>query len=556
MPQAGRVQKLNRILMGNRVAEIDSKAIAGGIDSKKLMKNAGVGVAMEIISDYSDTGLKRVPRGAVICGGGNNGGDGFVAALHLLEFGYNIKIYHIVPPEKFSPDSSFYYNKLSGKAPDRSEYLMSGSSSLKGFAEGLKDCEFIIDAIFGTGLHGDSVRGHARDIIKIINSVSRQGAGPKVYSVDIPSGVDSNNGKVLGSAVYADRTITFGCKKVGNINYPGADHNGRISILDIGIPAGYYKEYEQIFEPSFEWVSDKIPEKQSWTYKHRVGKLLIVAGSLGFTGAASMACMGALRSGAGLVTLVCPGELNEIFEEKLTEVITYPVKQTDMVSLHIDSLDEILDLAEGMDAAVIGPGVSRDPGTIHLVRDLVKKVKIPVVLDADGLQSLRGPYNIEDEQKIRNADLVITPHAGELSSILGLERIALEERLEINEQASRKFKAVSVLKGARTVISDGFGNNNSKKGKDGPIISYINPTGNWGMASAGTGDILSGIIGSLLCQGMIPVEAAVCGTYIHGLAADIICKRTSRTSLIATDLLEGMKEVFLEIEKIKYIKEM
>ncbi len=555
MPGVEETQKLNRILMGKRVAEIDSRAIAGGIDSKKLMKNAGVGAAMEIISDYSDTGLKRVPRGAVICGGGNNGGDGFVAALHLLEFGYNIKIYHIAPPEKFSPDSSFYYNKLSEKAPDRSEYLRSGSS-LNSFAEELEDCEFIIDAIFGTGLHGDSVRGHAVDIIKIINSVSRQAAGPEVYSVDIPSGIDSNNGKVLGSAVYADRTITFGCKKVGNINYPGADYNGRISILDIGIPAGYYKEYEQIFEPSFEWVTDKIPEKQSWTYKHRVGKLLIVAGSLGFTGAASMACMGALRSGAGLVTLVCPGELNEIFEEKLTEVITYPVKQTDMVSLHIDSLDEILDLAEGMDAAVIGPGVSRDPGTIHLIRDLVKKVKIPVVLDADGLQSLRGPHNIEDEQKIRNADLVITPHAGELSSILGLERIALEERLEINERASRKFKAVSVLKGARTVISNSFVNDNFKKRKDDPVISYINPTGNWGMASAGTGDILSGIIGSLLCQGMIPVEAAVCGTYIHGLAADIICKKTSRTSLIATDLLDGMKEVFLEIEKIKYTKEM
>ena len=555
MPGVEETQKLNRILMGERVAEIDSRAIAGGIDSKKLMKNAGVGAAMEIISDYSDTGLKRVPRGAVICGGGNNGGDGFVAALHLLEFGYNIKIYHIVPPEKFSPDSSFYYNKLSEKAPDRSEYLRSGSS-LNSFAEELEDCEFIIDAIFGTGLHGDSVRGHAVDIIKIINSVSRQAAGPKVYSVDIPSGIDSNNGKVLGSAVYADRTITFGCKKVGNINYPGADYNGRISILDIGIPAGYYKEYEQIFEPSFEWVTDKIPEKQSWIYKHRVGKLLIVAGSLGFTGAASMACMGALRSGAGLVTLVCPGELNEIFEEKLTEVITYPVKQTDMVSLHIDSLDEILELAEGMDAAVIGPGVSRDPGTIHLIRDLVKKVKIPVVLDADGLQSLRGPHNIEDEQKIRNADLVITPHAGELSSILGLERIALEERLEINERASRKFKAVSVLKGARTVISNSFVNDNSKKRKDDPVISYINPTGNWGMASAGTGDILSGIIGSLLCQGMIPIEAAVCGTYIHGLAADIICKKTSRTSLIATDLLDGMKEVFLEIEKIKYTKEM
>ena len=555
MPQIEKVQKLNRILMGKRVAEIDSKAIAGGIDSKKLMKNAGIGIAMEVISDYGDRSLKRVPRGAIICGGGNNGGDGFVIALHLLEFGYDINIYYIVLPDRFSPDSSHYYNKLSRVAPDRSEYLMPGAS-LKDFAIRLGKCDFIIDAIFGTGLHGDPVREHAMDIIEIINSVSRQTKGPEVYAVDIPSGIDSDNGKVLGNAVYADKTITFGCKKVGNINYPGADFNGRTKILDIGIPADYYGEYEQIFEPSFEWVVEKIPKKHSWTYKHQVGKLLVVAGSLGFTGAASMACMGALRSGAGLVTLVCPEELNEIFEEKLTEVITYPVKQTDMAAFHFDSLDEILELAEGMDAVVMGPGVSRDTDTIRLIRELVKKIKIPVLLDADGLQALRGPHNIEDGQKMRSADLVITPHAGELSSILGLEEIALEERLEVNEQASRKFKAVSVLKGARTVISDCLLDNSKKYRENSPVISYINTTGNWGMASAGTGDILSGIIGSLLCQGMIPIEAAVCGTYIHGLAADIICKRTSRTSLIATDLLDGIKEVFLKIEKIKYAKEI
>lgn len=551
MPKTERVQKLNRILMGKRVAEIDSKAIASGVDSKKLMRDAGIGIAMEVISDYSDRGLKRDPRGAIICGGGNNGGDGFVAALHLLESGYDINIYYIVPPDRFSPDSSYYYNKLSRAAPNRYKYLMPGDN-LKDFDAILGKCDFIIDAIFGTGLHGDPVREHAMNVIKIINSVSSRSKGPEVYAIDIPSGIDSDNGKVLGDAVYADKTITFGCKKVGNINYPGADFNGLIKILDIGIPASYYGEYEHIFEPSFEWVSEKIPKKYSWTYKHQVGKLLVVAGSLGFTGAASMACMGALRSGAGLVTLVCPEELNEIFEEKLTEVITYPVKQTDMAALHFDSLNDILELAEGMDAVVIGPGVSRDTDTIRLIRELVRRIKIPVLLDADGLQALRGPHNIEDGQKIRNADLVITPHAGELSSILGLEKIALEERLEVNEQASLKFKAVSVLKGARTVISDRLSDN-----RDNSLaISYINTTGNWGMASAGTGDILSGIIGSLLCQGMISIEAAVCGTYIHGLAADIICKKTSRTSLIATDLLEGIKEVFLKIEKIKYTKEI
>lgn len=551
MPRTKKVHKLNRILMGSRVAEIDRKAIASGIDSKKLMENAGIGIAREIISDYKDSSLNRVPRGAIICGGGNNGGDGFVAALHLIEFGYEINIYYIAAPEKLSPDSSYYFNELSPIAPDRCMYLKQGAD-LKDLTIKLQKCDFIIDAIFGTGLHGGPIREHAMNIIEAINSISSHSEGPIIYAVDIPSGIDSDNGKVLGKAVYADRTITFGCKKVGNINYPGADFNGRISILDIGIPSKYYGEYEQIFEPSLEWVADKIPKRHSWTYKHRAGELLVVAGSLGFTGAASMACMGALRSGAGLVTLVCPEELNEVFETKLTEVITYPVKQTDMASFHFDCLDEILELARGVDAIVIGPGISRDTDTIRLARELIRKIEIPILLDADGLQALRGPHIVEDGQNMGSADLVITPHSGEMSLIMGLEKIDLEERLEINELASQKFKAVSVLKGARTVISDRLPDDVKKHENNNGIISYINTTGNWGMASAGTGDILSGIIGSLLCQGMKPIEAAVCGTYIHGMAADIICKRTSRTSLLATDLLEGIKEVFLKIEKIKY----
>jgi NAD(P)H-hydrate epimerase len=273
----------------------------------------------------------------------------------------------------------------------------------------------------------------------------------------------------------------------------------------------------------------------------------VVAGSLGFTGAAAMTCMAALRSGAGLVTLVCPEELNGIMEEKLTEVITYPVKQTDLASIHFDSLEEILGLSVRMDAAAVGPGISRDPSTVHLVRELIKKLDIPVVLDADGLQALCGPHKIGDEKEVKVSDMIMTPHAGELSSIMGIEKIGLSGRLEINEEASERFGAVSVLKGAATITS-------GRWGKKTPV-SFINPTGNWGMASGGTGDVLTGIIGSLLCQGMSSLEAAACGTYIHGLAADITCRKTSRTSLIATDLLEGLKEVFLEIEKIKYKKE-
>jgi ADP-dependent NAD(P)H-hydrate dehydratase / NAD(P)H-hydrate epimerase len=535
--------KLNRILKGSRVAEIDSMAISDGIDSLELMNNAGEGISRKIFQDYKDSGLKRSPRGLVVCGGGNNGGDGFVAALGLLEFGYNIKTFHIVPSGKLSKDSSHYYKRLIEKADDTVIALdLKDNKSRKKFFNELAVADFILDAILGTGFHDAEIRGEAREIIDLINSERDKRRDIVIYSVDIPSGVDSDNGNVPDIAVRADKTITFGCKKVGNINFPGAGYNGRISIIDIGIPGKYYCQYEQIFEPEFEWVAEKIPQRQPWTYKHNVGKLLIIAGSIGYTGAAVMTCLGALRSGAGLVTLACPESLNPVFEQKLTETMTFPVAETGSGSLHFDSLGDILDLSKDADAMVIGPGISTEASTMHLVRELLKKAGIPVVLDADGLQALCGPHDIKEEGNDKIPEMIITPHPGELSSIMGIEKIKLEERIGINEEASQKFGAVSVLKGARTVISGG--------------ATYINPTGNWGMASAGTGDILAGIIGSLACQGMNLLEAAVCGTYIHGLSADIISKKTSKTSLIATDLLEGLKEVFLNIERIKYTKEI
>ena len=538
--------KLIRILKGSRIAEIDAKAIADGINSKLLMKNAGSGVSKKILSDFENTNLKRTARGIVICGSGNNGGDGFVAAGDLLDYGMKVSVFYLSPVSKFSPDSLFYFEKLRSARGDELYYLdLKDNKIFSLFEEEIRKADFVVDALFGTGLHGDDIRGPSKEVIGIINSARKQNSDLAIYSVDIPSGIDSDSGKVLGTAVRADKTITFGCKKIGLVNYPGADFAGEIEITDIGIPEKYYEIYEQVFEPDFRWVAENIPVKESWTYKHKVGNLLVIAGSIGFTGAAAMTCMGALRSGAGMVSLVCPRELNDIYEEKLTEVITYPVEQTEDISIHPDSLNKILELAGRSDALAVGPGLSRNPDTMHLVRELLKKIKKPLVLDADGLSVFYGQEDVKknSEYDIGNLDLknvVITPHAGEMSSIKGVDRINPEDRIKINMEIAKKYKLISVLKGAGTVISD---YNDT---------TFINPTGNWGLASAGTGDILTGIIGSLLCQGMGPLEGAVCGAYIHGMAADIMIKETSRTSLIATDLLEGLKRVFLEIEKFKY----
>lgn len=532
---------LNRVLKGSRVAEIDREAIGSGIDSKMLMKNAGEGTSKEIISDFENKNLKRAARGLIVCGSGNNGGDGFVTAMSLALYGMSISVFYISPLEKSSPDSMFYFKKLKSVKNINIYYLNLEDKEISFlFEQELEKADFILDALFGTGLHGKNIYGPAEEVIKAINSVKQKSENKTIYSIDLPSGVDSDNGKILGTAVKADKTITMGCKKIGLVNYPGAYFSGDVKVIDIGIPEEYFARYEKIFEPDFQWVSKNIPTKEPWTYKHKVGSLMVIAGSLGLTGAASMTCMGALRSGAGLVTLVCPWELGSIFEQKLTEVITHPVEQTDDVSIHMNSLEEILELSNRFDALAVGPGLSRNPSTICLVRELLRKTEKPVVLDADGLYAL---YGLRDVGSIENFDLtnvIMTPHPGELSSIMGINKIKLEDRIKINLKAAKKYKLISVLKGAGTIISD-YKN-----------TTFINPTGNWGLASAGTGDILTGIIGSLLCQGMGLMESAVCGVFIHGIAADIMVKETSRTSLIATDLLEGIKKVFLEIERIKF----
>jgi ADP-dependent NAD(P)H-hydrate dehydratase / NAD(P)H-hydrate epimerase len=551
---------LSRILKGSRVTEIDSRCIADGIESKWLMKNAGSRVAEVIKEDFAgivitDT-LSEIKKGkgqvnagnritgAIICGGGNNGGDGFVAASELLHSGMEVRIFCTSPVEKFSSDSRFYFEELRKKHKDNIFFLTSVESKAKEISDFFENCiaqsDFIVDAIFGTGLHGKEITGSANEVIEKINNAKNKNKKILVYAVDIPSGIDSDNAKILGIAVKADKTVTFSCKKFGTTSYPGAYYAGEIIVADIGIPEKYFESYEEIFQPNFEWVASHLPLKKPWTYKHEVGKLLVIAGSIGFTGAATMTCEAAMRAGAGLITLVCPWELNSIFEIKLIEVMTYPVEQTDDISIHMDCLEEVIEISKKYDALAIGPGISTNPSTICLVREILKKVKKPTVLDADGLKALYGPREIESENNCDFSHVVITPHAGELASILGREKIALEEKLDANLEIVKKYNLVSVLKGAGTMVTEPGGR------------TFINPTGSWALATAGTGDILTGIIGSLLAQGISLVDAAVCGAYIHGMASDMMVPFTSKTSQTATDLFEGIKKVFLEIEKIKY----
>jgi hydroxyethylthiazole kinase-like uncharacterized protein yjeF len=560
--------KLINILKGSHIADIDRKCIDSGMDSKLLMKNAGTKISDFISSHFGsgvetegpfvidDIDLKKYPLsqtgknnvfGTIVCGGGNNGGDGFVCAINLVKQNYIVNLFCLAPSQNLKPDCFFYFNELK-KMKDEEKlnnlniiFFSEGSESEKSdFKESLKKSSFIVDAIFGTGLHENEIHGFSRDVIGLINDARQTNKDLKIFAIDIPSGIDSDNGKVLGAAVKTDFTITFGVKKLGMVNFPGLYYSGKVEIADIGIPREFYDKYEKYFEANLEWVAARIPERGPQSYKHSVGKLMVVAGSLGFTGAAYMVCEAAMRAGAGIVTLVCPWELNYIFETKLTEVMTLPVDQTEDGSLHFNAFSEILAQSSKYDAIAIGPGLSRNPSTIRLVREILKKIKIPTVLDADGLKALSSPMDMEDDELYNLKHVVITPHHGEMSSLLSRVNIGFENRFEANFEAAKKFNAVSLLKGSSTIITNPEG------------INFINPTGDFALATAGTGDVLTGIIGSLLCQGMDLTSAAACGAYIHGLASDIISKETSKTSLVASDLFEGIKRVFLDIEKQKY----
>ncbi|MHB1346994.1 MAG: NAD(P)H-hydrate dehydratase [Candidatus Humimicrobiaceae bacterium] len=560
--------KLIKILKGSHVADIDRKCMDSGIDSKLLMKNAGTKISDFISSQFdfpsesagpfavddidlkkypSNQGSRKIVFGTIVCGGGNNGGDGFVCAINLIKQNYMLDVFCIVPSQNLKPDSYFYFNELKkmkddGRLSNLNIIFFSEDSKIEKshFKESLKKSSFIVDGLFGTGLHEKEVRGFPREIIGLINETRQRNKDLKIFSIDIPSGIDSDNGKVLGVAVKADFTVTFGVKKLGIVNFPGLYYSGQVEIADIGIPEEFYDGYEKYFEADTEWVAQKIPQRSMHSYKHSIGKLLVIAGSLGYTGAACMVCEAAMRAGAGMVTLVCPWELNYIFETKLTEVITLPVDQTEEGSLHFNAFSEILAKSGKYDAIAMGPGLSKNPSTVRLVREILKKIKLPTVLDADGLKALSSPMDMEDDELYNLKHVIITPHHGEMSSLLSRVNIGFENRFEANLEAVKKFNAVSLLKGPSTLISNQQG------------INFINPTGDFALATAGTGDILTGIIGSFLCQGMDLTEAAVCGAYIHGLSSDIISKNTSRTSLIATDLFEGIKKVFLEIEKQKY----
>jgi len=495
-----------KLVSAAQMRQIEEDAVAKeGIALKELMAQAGKAVA-----DLASQLTPASGQVAIFCGRGNNGGDGFVAARRLALRGYQVTVVLAGAADD-----------LKGIAAEAHSALTDSAARIIEFAPDLcLQPDLIIDALLGFGLKGE-VRRPIRDIIAFINSLKAT-----TIAVDVPTGVNSDTGAVVSDAVKAAHTVTFTCSKLGLVLYPGAEFAGQIHIADIGIATETVERFTNAHLVEAEMIKPLLPKRSRATNKHRCGRLLIIAGSVGMTGAAAMAAMAALRMGAGIVTLAVPESLNDILEVKLTEVMTIPLPETKERSISSAALDKALKLADKFDALAIGPGLSRHPDTARFVRQLLARTTLPAVVDADALNNLAGTDILVN----RRGPTLLTPHSGELGRLMNIAAAEIEnDRVAIAEKGAADFNATIVLKGSRTIIS-------------GHKSIMINSTGNPGLATAGTGDILTGVISSLLAQGLADYPAAVAGTYLHGLAGDIGAAAKGELALIATDLIDYLPQ--------------
>jgi ADP-dependent NAD(P)H-hydrate dehydratase / NAD(P)H-hydrate epimerase len=473
-----------------------------GVPSLDLMETAGAAIA-EAVRDVAGDGPVRV-----VCGKGNNAGDGLVAARHLAGTGYDVEALLLWSAAELSPDATANLERFNGAVRDVAADELSGALAGSGA---------VVDAIFGTGFSG-APRAPADAAIAAIN-----GAGATVVAADIPSGVDASTGEAEGAAVEADVTVSFHAAKLGHWIFPGKANAGQVRVADIGIPP------DAPPEPAGGVIRDEVlalaQRRLPNSTKFDSGDVLVVGGSRGLTGAVCMAASAAIRAGAGYATVAVPADLEAIFELKLTEVMSRGFEGAPG-RLASSSANDILAAGERAAAVVLGPGLGRDEDSLELARELARGVAAPLLIDADGLNAHAERLDLIAE---RDFPTVLTPHAGELGRLLGRESSEIaEHRLAAAREAATRSGAIVVLKGDDTIVT--LGDRLAVAAGGAPAL-----------ATAGTGDVLSGTIGALLARGMEPFAAACAGVHAHQRAGRIAAERVGAAeSVIATDVIAAL----------------
>jgi NAD(P)H-hydrate epimerase len=406
-----------------------------------------------------------------------------------------------------------------------------GEREVRQLAQSLTTCNLAVDALLGTGLAG-RVRGVYARLIQTLNE-----ATCPTVSVDIPSGIDSDNGNVLGPAVRAVWTVTLALPKRGIMLHPGADYAGDVIVGDIGIPRSLLDaENVRCHLATPDQIAFWLPARKSTAHKGDFGRVLIVGGSAAMAGAAILAARAALRGGCGLCTVALPESANLAAKAAVLEATTVPLPETVDHSIAEHAMYSFESFTRRMNVMAIGPGLTRNPETANFVRRLVEQARLPAVIDADGIAAWNNRR--AELKRVRTAK-VLTPHPGEMAELMGATVESIQrDRITTALRCANECNAIVVLKGARTVIAHPNGD------------LYINPTGNPGMATGGSGDVLTGLIASLMAQGMTPMMSAVAAAYLHGLAGDIAANHVGRASLIAGDLIEWLPEAWKSLSRL------
>ncbi len=520
-----------------------------GIPGIVLMENAGRGAADAIrrIADGlpSGPGGGR-PRVGIVCGPGNNGGDGLVVARHLANAGVRVRIYLAAPPDRIRGDAGVNLAIARARRHDNVDCAGEegqrdlaapprGSAGVRGavrreapnsppaqrIARSLLHDAVVVDALFGTGLD----RGIAGPIAAIVDAIN---AAPGVKAaLDIPSGLDCDTGRPLGVCVRADRTLTFGEMKVGLALHPGVDLAGEVTVLPIGAPATLGEEVgfeARLLTPCF--IASILPVRRRDAHKGTFGHLALVAGTPGKSGAAVLGAEAAVRAGAGLVTVVTTADARPSIEARVREAMVETLLDGAGAPLRREDERRWKKLAAGKTAIAIGPGCGVGPGIAALVERIVRRAAVPVVLDADALNALAGRTDLLRDAP---APRLLTPHPGEMARLAGISTADVQaDRIGVARRLAADCGAVVALKGARTVVAS----------PDGRV--FVNPTGNPGMASGGSGDVLTGIAGAFLAQGLGAVEAACAAVFIHGAAADRAANGGDGRGLAARDIVRSL----------------
>lgn len=532
-----------KVVTAAQMSDLEQAAERQGVSTDALMERAGLAVAEYARRQLNGAAGKVV---AVLVGPGNNGADGLVAARHLRRWGAEVTALLLTrrpdPDPKLDLARAYGVSILSLNAANRDNGEDRGNAG-NGREEAdnlLAGSHLVIDAVLGTG-RSRPLQGSVRAALLRVREARATGSmtqRPLLLALDLPTGLDADTGAVDDATPTMDATLALGLPKAGLLAFPGAARVGRLEVLDIGLPDGMGQEDIPLELLTPGWVGRSLPPRPLDSHKGTYGHLLVVAGSRNYVGAACLAARAAARAGAGLVTLAAPESVYPAATAHLTEAIHLPLPEDAEGRVRPDAALLIREVLPRYDALALGSGLGRSAGVADFIEKLLlagPPPAIPALVDADGLNCLA---DLPDWWRRYSGPLVLTPHPGEMSTLTGLTTAAVQQsRVATARQWAARWQAVVVLKGAFTAVAEPAG--------EGPV--RLAPFANPGLASGGTGDVLTGVIGSLLAQGMSPFDAAGCGVYLHGRAAQALTDQRGSAGLLASEVAEGIPQAIHDL---------